>query len=262
MPLKALIFDVDGTLGETEPIHHEAFNAAFRELGLDWKWDEGDWRELMQVAGGGGRLRHYVRTRHPEQMERVERDGILSEIHRRKTRIFGRLLEDSGTSLRLGVSRLITDTRSAGVRLAACTTSQLETFEILIINALGFEAISWFNCVVSGDDVKRKKPDPEGYLEVLRRMRISGEEAVVIEDSERGVAAARAAGISVIAVPNELTLDQDFSGALLVLSDLGEPSSPFEVIAGDPQGHGYASLRAIATWLETANAKSAGSGSA
>lgn len=252
MSLKALVFDVDGTLGRTEPIHREAFNEAFRRLGLDWHWDDKVWCELMEVAGGGGRLRHYVERYHPDQLEQVEREGLYREIHRTKTRLFGRLLEDSGTSLRLGVGRLITDARSAGVRLAACTTSQLETFEILIINALGFEAISWFSTVVSGDDVKKKKPDPEGYLEVLRRLRIRPDEAVVIEDSARGVEAARAAGIQVIAVPNELTRGEDFTGARLVLSDLGEPGVPFEVIAGDPHGFGHASVRAIKSWMSEA----------
>lgn len=252
MALKALIFDVDGTLGETEPIHRESFNAAFKKLRLDWHWDESVWRELMKIAGGSGRLHHYVERYHPDQLERVESEGLYREIHRTKTRLFGRLLEDSGTSLRLGVSRLITDARSTGMRLAVCTTSQLETFEILIINALGFEAISWFSAVVSGDDVKKKKPDPEGYLEVLRRLRIRPDEAVVIEDSGRGVAAAIAAGIPVIAVPSDLTRDEDFTGARLVLSDLGEPGAPFEVIAGDPHGYGHTSVRAIKSWLSDA----------
>lgn len=252
MALKALIFDVDGTLGETEPIHKEAFNGAFADLGLHWRWDDEIFQELMDIPGGGSRLQHYVQKYRPGELERVEREGLFAEIHRCKTRLFGRLLEDSGTSLRLGVGRLITDARSAGLKLAVCTTSQLQTFEILIINALGFEAISWFKAVVSGDDVKQKKPHPEGYLKVLRQLRLRADEAVVIEDSERGVAAARAAGIPVIAVPNDLTRNQDFTGARIVLSDLGEPGSPFEVIRGDPKGHGYASLRAIMSWLEDA----------
>lgn len=250
MALEAVIFDVDGTLGETEPVHREAFNAAFRRLNLGWHWDDRIWLELMAIAGGRGRLRHYVEKYHPDALERVEREGMYRDIHHAKTRIFGRLLEDSGTSLRMGVGRLITDARSAGVRLAACTTSQLLTFEILIINALGFEAIDWFSAVVSGDDVKKKKPDPEGYLEVLRRLRLRADQTVAIEDSQRGVAAARAAGIPVVAVPNNLTRHEDFSGARLVLSDLGEPGSPFEVIAGDPLGFGYASVRALRSWLD------------
>jgi len=249
MGLKAIIFDVDGTLGETETVHQSAFNEAFRHCGLDWVWDEEIYIELLRIPGGPSRLQHFVETRYPEDLERMTEAGLLTRIHRRKTQNFARMLEDSGVSLRAGVSRLITDARSAGVKLAACTTSQLETFEILVVNALGIEALSWFNAVVTGADVKKMKPDPEGYLEVLRRLRVDAGDAVVIEDTERGVEAARAAGIRVIAVPSEMTSDEDFSRAEIMLSDLGEPASPFDVLAGDPMGFGYASLRAIRTWL-------------
>ena len=149
--------------------------------------------------GGRERLRHYVENYHPECRERFDSENLYIKVHRTKTRLFGRLLEASGASLRTGVGRLITDARSAGLLLGVCTTSQLETFEILIINALGFEAISWFKAVVSGKDVERLKPDPEGYVRVLQKLRLSPDEAVVIEDSPLGVQAARAAGLRVIA---------------------------------------------------------------
>ncbi len=250
MTLKAIVFDVDGTLGETEPVHREAFNLAFRAEGLDWHWDPELYREIVRRPGGRERLRYYVETHQPDHLERFERDDMFTRIHRRKTRAFGRLLEDSGTSLRTGVGRLITDARSCGVQLGVCTTSQLETFEILVINALGFEAISWFRAVVSGKDVTRRKPDPEGYVKVLQRLRLQPEEAVVIEDSPAGLEAARAAGIRVIAVPSESTRNGDFAGAEIVLSDLGEPGMPFEVLRGNPNGYSYASVRSIRDWLE------------
>ena len=249
MALKAIIFDVDGTLGETEPVHREAFNAAFRAEGLEWHWSPALYREICQIPGGRERLYNYVEKHHPECMERFEAEDLYLKIHRRKTRMFGRLLEDSGTSLRTGVGRLITDARSAGILLGVCTTSQLETFEILVINALGFEAISWFKAVVSGKDVQKRKPDPEGYVKVLKKLRVTPSEAVVIEDSPTGVQAARAAGIRVIAAPSDLTREGEFSGAEILLSDLGEPGMPFEVLEGDPRGYSYASVRSIRSWL-------------
>ena len=249
MALKAIIFDVDGTLGETEPVHREAFNAAFRAEGLAWHWSLEMYQEICRIPGERERLRHYVNQFHPDSEERFETEDLFLKIHRRKTRMFGRLLEDSGTSLRTGVGRLITDARSAGILLGVCTTSQLETFEILVINALGFEAISWFKAVVSGKDVSKRKPDPEGYVKVLKKLRLTPSEAVVIEDSPLGVQAARAAGIRVIAAPSEMTREGDFSGAEIVLSDLGEPGMPFEALVGDPQGYSYASVRSIRSWL-------------
>ena len=191
-----------------------------------------------------------MRTRQPDDLARFESEGLLDQIHRTKIRLFGRLLEDSGASLRLGVGRLITEARSVGIRLAVCTTSQLETFEVLVVNALGIEAISWFRVAVTGSDVKRNKPDPEGYREVIRRLRMEPWEAVVIEDSGRGVEAARGAGIPVIAVPSQVTADDDFSEAMIVLSDLGEPGEPFNVIRGDPAGFSYVSVRAVRSWQE------------
>ena len=249
MALKAIIFDVDGTLGETEQVHREAFNAAFRAEDLDWNWSTELFREISEIPGGRERLRHYVENYHPECVERFEKEDLFLKVHRQKTRLFGRLLEDSGTSLRTGVGRLITDARSSGILLGVCTTSQLETFEILVINALGFEAISWFKAVVSGKDVRKRKPDPEGYVEVLRKLRINADEAVVIEDSPQGVQAARAAGIKVIAAPSESTREKEFAGAEIVLSDLGEPGMPFEALHGNPQGFSYASVRSIRVWL-------------
>ena len=249
MALRAIIFDVDGTLGETEPVHREAFNAAFKAEGLGWHWSSELYREISRMQGGQARLRYYLETYHPECRQRFEEEDLYATVHRQKTRMFGRLLEDSGTSLRTGVGRLITDARSVGILLGVCTTSQLETFEILVINALGFEAISWFKAVVSGKDVQERKPDPEGYIKVLQKLRVTADEAVVIEDSQLGVQAARAAGIRAIAAPSELTREGDFSEAEIVLSDLGEPGMPFEALRGDPQGFSYASVRSIRTWL-------------
>ena len=249
MSLRAIIFDVDGTLGETEAVHREAFNAAFEAEGLGWHWSPERFREISRIPGGRERLRHYVENYHPECRERFDSENLYVKVHRTKTRLFGRLLEASGTSLRTGVGRLITDARSAGILLGVCTTSQLETFEILIINALGFEAISWFKAVVSGKDVERLKPDPEGYVKVLQRLRVSTEEAVVIEDAPLGVQAARAANLRVIAVPSEKTRPEDFPGAEIVLTDLGEPGMPFEALRGDPQGFSYVSVRSLRAWL-------------
>jgi len=250
MPLKAIIFDVDGTLGETEPIHREAFNAAFRAFGLEWNWSENEYREFADVPGGRERLRRYVESCRPEFQERFEAEDLYARIHRQKTWKFGQYLESSGTSLRPGVGRLITDARSAGLLLGACTVSQRETFEILIINALGFEAISWFKGIVSAKDVVERKPHPEGYSKLLQKLRVSADEAVVIEDSPIGAQAAQAAGIRVIAVPSEASRGRAFgAGPEIVLSDLGEPGMPFEVLEGDPKGFSYASIRSIRAWL-------------
>ncbi|MEO1686334.1 MAG: HAD-IA family hydrolase, partial [Pseudomonadota bacterium] len=226
MSLQAVIFDVDGTLAETEELHRAAFNQAFARMGQDWVWDRALYAQLLSVEGGAARLRAYVERARPRELAYLENEGVFDDLHAAKTEAFQSLIEE-GASLRPGVARLIADLRSSGLKLAACTTSGRETFEGLILNAFGFEALDWFQAVVTREDVTAAKPDPAPYLKTLERLAVPAEAALVIEDSGRGVASARGAGIDVVAAPGLYTRDDDLSGARLVLSDLGEPTEPF-----------------------------------
>ena len=142
MTLQAVIFDVDGTLAETEELHREAFNEAFAAAGLDWHWDPDLYRELLAVEGGLARIRAYAEARHPRDLAMMEAEGRLRMLHADKTARFLTLLEDA--ALRPGVARLLEDLRTSGLRIAACTTASRETFEGLILNAFGFDALGWF----------------------------------------------------------------------------------------------------------------------
>lgn len=247
MTLNALIFDVDGTLAETEELHREAFNAAFAAAGRGWSWDRAHYAELLEVEGGLARLRAFVEKAAPRELANLEHDGALEAIHAAKSEIYLSLVEQ-GAPLRPGVARLLRDARSAGLKLAACTTSSRDAFEALILATFGFEALDWFSAVVTREDVNAVKPDPAPYRETLARLGVAPEAAMVIEDSARGIAAARAAGIDVVAAPGLYTRSDDLSGALLVVSDLGEPGAPFEVLSGDPGSFGYVSPDALAFW--------------
>ncbi|MEM1314167.1 MAG: HAD-IA family hydrolase [Pseudomonadota bacterium] len=247
MGLQAVIFDVDGTLAETEELHRAAFNQAFAEAGEDWVWERGPYADLLAVEGGGARLRAYVEQARPRELARLENDGAFDAIHARKGAIFMSLIEE-GARLRPGVARLLSDVRSSGLKLAVCTTSGRETFEGLILNAFGFEALDWFDAVVTREDVAAFKPDPAPYRTTLEQLGVPAEAAIVIEDSGRGVASARAAGIETVAAPGLYTSGDDFSGALLTLSDLGEPAAPFEVLSGDPGPFSHVSADALRLW--------------
>lgn len=247
MSLQAVIFDVDGTLAETEELHRAAFNQAFAEAGEDWVWDRELYAQLLEVEGGAARLRAYVEQARPRELARLENDGAFEAIHARKTEAFQALVEE-GARLRPGVARLLSDIRSSGMKLAVCTTSGRETFEGLILNAFGFEALDWFAAVVTREDVAAVKPDPAPYRAALERLGVPAQAAMVVEDSGRGVASARAAGIETVAAPGLYTRGDDFTGALLTLSDLGEPSEPFEVLAGDPGPFSYVGADALHYW--------------
>ena len=247
MTLQALIFDVDGTLAETEEIHRQAFNEAFARHGEDWVWDRALYAELLDVVGGPARMRAYVEAHRPRDLARLEHAGAFAAIHKTKSEIYLSLIEE-GAPLRPGVARLLGDARSAGLKIGVSTSSSRANFEALILNAMGFEALDWFGAVVTGDDVERSKPSADPYALALSRLGVTADAAIAIEDSGRGLKAARAADVDVIAAPGLYTRGHDLSDALLVVSDLGEPHEPFEVISGDPGPFGHVSVDALRFW--------------
>ncbi|TAL80396.1 MAG: HAD family hydrolase [Beijerinckiaceae bacterium] len=224
MTLEALIFDVDGTLAETEELHRYSFNESFRALGLDWVWQPDLYRELLQVTGGKERIRHYVERFAPAGGDMAL--ARLGELHAEKTRRYGALVAQGMLKPRPGVARLLRETRAAGVKLAIATTSDPANVAALLRASFAPDAPAWFSVVGAGDIVAAKKPAPDVYLWVLERLRCEPSNAIAIEDSENGLRAARAAGLKVVATPGFYTDTDDFSGASAVFSDLGEPGAP------------------------------------
>lgn len=220
--LKALIFDVDGTLADTERDgHRPAFNAAFAEHGLDWHWDESLYGRLLAVTGGKERIRHYAEKLAPEMARRPEFDRLVRDLHAAKTRHYLRLVESGRLPLRPGVAALIEQARQQGLRLAIATTTTPENVTTLLHAALGPEASACFEVIGAGDVVPSKKPAPDIYLWVLDRLALPPENCLAIEDSANGLQAARRAGLRCLITPNDYTAGEDFSGAWQVLADLG-----------------------------------------
>lgn len=215
----ALIFDVDGTLAETEELHREAFNEAFVQLGLDWHWGPRTYKELLQVAGGKERIRAF------DQMRRSGpplTDAVVAELHGAKTARFAALMAEKGCPLRPGVRPLLDAALARGQTLAIATTTTRANLDALLAPALGQAWETRFAAVVAADDVARKKPAPDAYLEVLSQLDLSGESCVAIEDSGNGLLAARRAGIPVLITRSRYFSDDDFDGALAVVDDLTE----------------------------------------
>ncbi len=231
--LQALIFDVDGTLAETERDGHRvAFNQTFQAAGLPWEWSVEQYGYLLQVAGGKERMRFYLDTDAPPVPDIVDWDTFIATLHQAKTQRYTALLKAGQIGLRPGVKRLIRAARQAEVRLAIATTSRLENALALLETALALDAPDWFEVIAAGDIVPNKKPAPDIYHYVLAKMGLSAAHCLVFEDTAHGLTAATGAGLKTVVTVNDYTRDQDFAAATLVLSHLGEPHQPCEVIAG------------------------------
>ena len=212
-----LIFDVDGTLAETEGIHRRAFNAAFLEHGLEWYWDRGTYTKLLHVAGGKECLHAYAKTQPPSYRYS---DRQLLEVHQAKTRHYARLMAQHTCRLRPGVEAFIDAAIARRQRLAIATTTTFSNVEGLLSGTLGRQWKSMFAAVVAGDEVARKKPAPDVYLEVLARLERPGEACLAVEDSANGLKSESAAGVTVLVTRSEYFRDEDFSSALAIVDDL------------------------------------------
>ena len=235
--LKALIFDVDGTLTDNEcDGHRVAFNLAFKDAGLDWNWDVPTYLKLLDVFGGKERIRHFMENFLSGFEPPGDTDGFVRHLHELKTRHYLDLLKSGKLSLRPGVKRLVKEAKASGLKLAIASTTTLDNALLLIEVGLGKRAMDWFDVIACGDIVANKKPAPDIYLYTLEQLGLAADDCLVIEDTEAGLAAATAAGLTTLITVNDATRDQDFSGAAIVLDQLGEPGREFEVLAGDA-GH-------------------------
>lgn len=245
--MKALIFDVDGTLADTETAHLQAFNAAFAEVGLDWCWDEALYTRLLKVAGGKERLMHYWRMVDPEEARGCKVKETIDAVHAIKTRHYAERVGAGGLPLRPGIARLIAEAGQAGMPLAIATTTTPANLDALLQAPLGADWRRRFAAICDAGTTAVKKPAPDVYLAVLDRLGLEAGACLAIEDSENGLRAAQAAGIPTVVTPTAYSAQDHFDGALLVLPHLGDPGEPMprHLLGAD---HRWADLAALSRW--------------
>ena len=222
MPIKALIFDVDGTLADTEDAHRLSFNRAFAESNLDWNWDVVLYDKLLKVAGGKERIKYFVESFLTGFTKRADYEGFVKNLHTVKTRHYTAMLREGQIPLRPGIEQLIRAAHAAGITLAIATTTAPENVSNLLEAGLGKDWATYFSANGCGDIVPHKKPAPDIYLWVLGKLGLQAAECIALEDSENGLRSSLAAGIKTYITTNRYTRNQDFSGAAGVLDDLSD----------------------------------------
>jgi HAD superfamily hydrolase (TIGR01509 family) len=239
--LDALLWDVDGTLAETEGDGHRvAFNRAFAEAGLPWRWDPATYQHLLAVSGGRERLAAFLGRAEgaPPAAERLEALAHSKQNH------YEQLVGEGRLPLRPGVARLIGEAATAGIEQAIVTTSSRRAVAALADAVLG-ELGGAFAFWICGEDVTIKKPDPEAYRLALGRLGLPGERVLVLEDSAAGLAAATAAGLSCVVTLSSLSRQESpaaFAAARAVVEDLGDGTTPVRVLQGPACAEGRVTL--------------------
>jgi len=248
--LQALIFDVDGTLADTEELHRQAFNLVFHEYSIPWRWSPRLYERLLAVSGGRERIHCYMREQLTKGPADILTPDLIKEIHARKTTCYAELIKAGHLKLRPGVARLLGEARAAGIRLALATSSARSNLDTLLDMNLPADWRDWFAAIKTCDSVPEKKPSPAVYLAVLRALALPATSCIALEDTQNGLRAARAAGLTTVITTHRYTQGRAFPGAALVSDGLGEPDAPCTVAGGKLAGGACVTLDALRKLLD------------
>ncbi len=229
MALKALIFDIDGTVANTEDEHLLAFNKAFKDMGLDWFWSFKLYKELLITTGGRERIKYYLQNYKPE-FSTKNLDDFIADVHKLKTKYFIDTVKRGDIPFRCGIKRLLLEAKAKNIILAIATTTNLDNVSALLRANLGYNALDYFSFIAAGNAIKNKKPAGDIYSLTLDKLNLLANECLAFEDSENGLNSAKKAGIKTIITTSRWTKMQNFDSALLVLNNLGEPDKEFRLI--------------------------------
>lgn len=250
-PLLALLWDVDGTLADTEIHgHRKAFNQAFAQAGLPWRWDEATYQQLLAISGGRERIRHFLAQVQETPVSSVQVESLMAS----KQEAYGALARQGALPLRPGVRRLVLEAAAAGIPQGLVTTSSRSAVAALLAGQAP-EVAAAFAFWVCGEDVSAKKPSPEGYQQALNRLHLPAARVLALEDSPQGLTAAMEAALPCLLTLGEIPSAGEagwWRRATAAVNHLGEEGSPSEVLIGPPCQQDQITLSWLANLLEGA----------
>ena len=250
MELKAVFFDLDGVIADSEDLHRRAFNAAFGEFGLAWHWDFAIYKELLSIAGGQERIRHYLERAEPSLLRRPDCADFIKAMHKAKNQTYNELVGREKSLLRPGVAELIEQLRAEGVKCVVATSTSRENVHTALQKGFGGGYEKLFAAIADGDRVAEKKPSADLYIWALGELGLPPIACLAIEDAPRGVEGANSAGIKAVAVVSRYTDGEEFPAAVAVLDGFGTASKPFGLLKGsDPGPVRVVSPRLLRAWL-------------
>ena len=250
MLLSAVLFDLDGTIAETEDLHRRCFNESFKEFNLDWFWDEAIYKELINIGDGKDRIENYIKRAWPEMLEYKNLTKYINSIHKVKNELFEDYILESKINLRPGVQRLLNDLKKNKVRIVIVSSTSEKNILSLFEKGLNMDPKSIFDLIAHGNCTENKRPSPEIYEWILEKLRLPSQSCIAIEDSLRGVESATNANIQVLVTPSNYTKHEKFVDAKVVVSDLGEKDRPFKRIKGDVYEHKFVDYKLLSKLID------------
>ena len=202
MKYKALLFGSIGTLIESSNIQRNSFNEAFKEAGLEWYWDEQDYKVLLKKSGGTKRVEDFA--------EKNNTNVNAAEIRNRKTEIFSSFIIKNKQKLRPGVYEIMKYAKVNNIRLGFSTSTTINNVNAVFETLAGQISKEDFDFIGNKSFVENEKPHPEIYRITLKNLNLKKEECLAIEDTEESSNSAVRAGIKCIAFPGEFHLDDKF----------------------------------------------------
>lgn len=250
MELKAVFFDLDGVIADSEDLHRRAFNAAFKEFGLAWHWDFAIYKELLSIAGGQERIRHYMGRAEPSLLKRPDCTNFIKAMHKGKNQTYNELIGREKTLLRPGVAELIESLQAEQIKCVVATSTSAENVHAALLKGFGKGYEKVFATIADGDRVEEKKPSPDLYVWALGEIGLPPNACLAIEDAPRGIEGATAADIKAVAVVSRYTVGEEFPKAAAVVDGFGSGDKPFELLRGSDFGMAHVlSPQLLKAWL-------------